>query len=144
MNKFSHIADNLNDIKKIVFTAQSAKNFHQRMLICRHAFDEGVIPINPFNTFGYYLYELVDRDTVRNGNNNILARCDELWVYGDVSDGILSEIKSFGKTNRTIRYFDISGLPKEVTEVELKDLPFEPNVERYKEKFITDTLAAKQ
>ncbi len=109
MNSFQHSADKLVAEKLVVFTAQSAKNFHQRMLICRHAFNEGVVPINPFNVFGYYLYELVERDMVRNGNNNLLLRCDELWVYGDISDGMLSEINTFNKTGKPVRCFDISG-----------------------------------
>ena len=135
MTSFTHTADTLQDTKKVVFTAQSAKNFHQRMLICRHAFEQGAVPVNPFNTFGYYLYELVDRDLVRNGNNNLLGRCDELWVYGDISDGILSEIKSFKLTGKPIRYFDISGLPNTVTEVKLSQLPFEKDVEKFKTEF---------
>lgn len=135
MTNFTHLADNLHQAKQVVFTAQSAKNFHQRMLICRHAFLQGVVPVNPFNVFGYYLYELVDRDMVRNGNNNLLDRCDELWVYGDISDGILSEIRSFTKTAKPIRYFDISKLPNEVKEVRLNDLPFEKDVEQFKSEF---------
>lgn len=136
MTDFKHIADKLQTSKKVVFTAQSAKNFHQRMLICRHAFQQGAIPVNPFNLFGYYLYELVDRDTVRNANNNLLARCDELWVYGEVSDGILSEIKSFKKLDKPIRYFDISKLPDKVVEVKLDDLPFEKDVQQFKSEFV--------
>lgn len=136
MKTFSHTADILAEKKPVIFTAQSAKNFHQRMLICRHAFAEGAVPINPFNVFGYYLYELVERDTVRNGNNNLLLRCDELWVYGDISDGILSEIQTYKKTGRPIRYFDISGLPESVIEVELSELPFEADVEKYRHEFI--------
>lgn len=135
MTDFYHIADNLHQSKKVVFTAQSARNFHQRMLICRHAFEQRAVPVNPFNVFGYYLYELVDRDAVRNGNNNLMGRCDELWVYGDVSDGVLSEIKNFSRSKRPIRYFDISGLPKTVKEVQLSDLPFEAEVEQFKADF---------
>jgi len=74
MNEFNHVAKNLQEKKKIVFTALSCKNFHQRMLICKHAFEQGVIPLNPFNLFGYYLYELVDRNLIRNANNNILKK----------------------------------------------------------------------
>jgi len=106
------------------------------MLICRHAFNEGVVPINPFNVFGYYLYELVERDMVRNGNNNLLLRCDELWVYGDISDGMLSEINTFNKTGKPVRCFDISGLPESVVEVEISKLPFEANVEKYRHEFM--------
>lgn len=94
MVEFEHVAQKLNNEKKVVFTAQSCKNFHQRMLICKYVFENGCVPINPFNVFGYYLYELVDRDLVRNGNNNLLKRCDELWVFGEISNGILAEIKT--------------------------------------------------
>ena len=133
MSEFNHVAKNLQEEKKIVFTALSCKNFHQRMLICKHAFEQGVIPINPFNLFGYYLYELVDRDLVRNANNNIMKRCDELWVYGEISDGVLAEIQMFKKLNKPIRFFDISNLPKEVKEISKDELIFEEGLEKYKD-----------
>ena len=133
MDEFNHVAKNLQEEKKIVFTALSCKNFHQRMLICKHAFEQGVIPINPFNLFGYYLYELVDRDLIRNANNNIMKRCDELWVYGEISDGVLAEIQMFKKLNKPIRFFDISNLPNEVREISKNELIFEEGLEKYKD-----------
>lgn len=68
MSEFNHIAKNLSEDKKVVFTAQSCKNFNQRILICKHAFLQDVIPINSFNTFGYYLYKLVLKNLIRNEN----------------------------------------------------------------------------
>ena len=133
MGECNHIAKNLQQEKKVVFTAQSCKNFHHRMLICKHAFEQGVIPINPFNTFGYYLYELVDRDLVRNGNNNLMKRCDELWVYGEISDGVLAEIQMFNGLGKPIRFFDISKLPKEVKEISKDELVFEDNIKQHKD-----------
>lgn len=118
----------LQENRKVVFTAQSCKNFHQRMLICKYVFDQGNVPINPFNAFGYYLYELVERDLVRNANNNILKRCDELWVFGEISDGVLAEMQLFKNLGKPIRYFDISKLPKEVKEITEKELIFEEGV----------------
>ncbi len=129
-NYFIHIAKNLSERKKVIFTAQSCKNFHLRMLICKHAFEQGVIPVNPFNTFGYYLYELVDRNLVRNGNNNLMERCDELWVYGEISDGVLAEIQMFKKWKRPIKFFDISN-PKNINEISVNELVFEDNVKNY-------------
>ena len=120
-----HIADTLRTSKKLIFTAQSAKNFHQRMLICRYVFDQGHVPLNPFNMFGYYLYELVPRNAVREGNNNVLSRCDELWVFGDVSDGVFSEIRYAEELKMPIRYFSIAGLPSSITEVAREELPVE-------------------
>ena len=132
MNEFDHVATNLQEERKVVFTAQSCKNFHQRMLICKHAFEQGVVPVNPFNLFGYFLYELVDRDLVRRGNNNLLKRCDELWVYGEISDGVLAEIQMFKQSGKPLRFFDISNLPTEVKEISKKDLVFDSDVDQYK------------
>lgn len=137
-----HIADTLRDKTPVVFTAQSAKNFHQRMLICKHAFEQGVTPINPFTNFGYYLYELVDRNLVRQGNNNLMQRADELWVYGDISDGVASEIRFARELDMPIRYFDISSLPDSPTETSLDKLPFEAGLERMRDELIERTEIA--
>ena len=131
MVNFNHIATSLQEDKKIIYTAQSCKNFHLKMLICKHAFEQGVVPVNPFNLFGYYLYELVDRNLVRNGNNNLLKRCDELWAYGEISDGVLAEIQIFEKIGKPIRFFDISRLPGEVKEITLDQVRFEENVRQH-------------
>ncbi len=133
MSEFHHIAKSLQQEKKVVFTAQSCKNFHQRMLICKHALKQGVVPVNPFNNFGYYLYELVERDLVRNANNNLMKRCDELWVYGEISDGVLAEIQMFKHLGKPIKFFDISRLPAEVKGISKDELIFEDNVRQYKD-----------
>jgi len=133
MSEFNHVAKSLQEDNKVVFTAQSCKNFHQRMLICKHVFEQGAVPVNPFNLFGYYLYELVDRNLVRNGNNNLMKRCDELWVYGEISDGILAEIQMFKQLGRTIRFFDISKLPREVKEISKEELVFEDELKEFKD-----------
>ena len=136
MNEFNHVAKDLQEEKKMVFTAQSCKNFHQRMLICQHAFEQGAVPINPFNVFGYYLYELVERDLVRNANNNLMKRYDELWVYGEISDGVLAEIQMFKDLAKPIRFFDISNIPEEVKEIFKDELVFEDEVKGFAEDVI--------
>lgn len=130
---FQHVAKGLQESNKVVFTAQSAKNFHLRMLICKHAFDSGCVPINPFTLYGYFLNELVDRDLVRNANTNIMKRCDELWVYGQVSDGVLAEIQMFQEASKPIRYFDISQIPNQVVEIDKDELIFEADVEKFRD-----------
>jgi hypothetical protein len=133
MDDFEHVAKDLNDEKKVVFTAQSCRNFHQRMLICKFVFENNAVPVNPFNTFGYYLYELVDRDLVRNGNNNIMRKCDELWVFGDISDGVLAEIQLFKKWGKPIRFFNIDNLPGEIKEISKDEVEFEDDLEKHRE-----------
>jgi len=132
MENFNHVALNLQDEKKVVFTALSCRNFHQRMLVCKFVFDQGGIPVNSFNLFGYYLYELVDRDTIRNANNNILKRCDELWVFGEVSDGVLAEIKMCKAMKKPIRFFDISKLPEKVVEIPKDEVVMDAGLEEFK------------
>lgn len=134
MNEFDHVAKNLQDEKRVVFTAQSAKNIDKRMLICRHAFDQCVVPINPFTVFGYFLDDLVERDVVRNGNNNLMNRCDELWVYGEISDGVLAEIQMFRKSGKPIRFFDISELPGAVREISKDDAMFADEVKDFSDR----------
>ncbi len=95
------------------------------MLICKFVFEQGAIPLNPFNMFGYYLYELVDRNLVRNANNNVMSICDELWVFGEISDGVLAEIKMFKNLGKPIKYFNISRLPKEIFEILDSEYTFE-------------------
>lgn len=138
VGKFKHVAQELQEDKPVIFTAQSCKNFHQRMLICKFVFEQGGVPVNPFNTFGYYLYELVERNLVRNGNNNLMKRCDELWVFGDISDGVLAEMKMFKALGKPIKYFDISSLPKKIKRVSVKDLVFEKETEKFKTDILQD------
>ncbi len=118
----THRALNLQADKLVVFAALSQRNFSQAMLISRFVFEQDAVPINPFTNFGYYLYELVDRDVVRNGNNNLLKKADELWVFGEISDGVEAEIIMAKEHNKPIHYFDISKLPDKVTEIAEKQI----------------------
>jgi hypothetical protein len=140
MDKFRHVAADLQESKKVVFTAQSCRNFHQRMLICKFVFEQGAVPVNPFNLFGYYLYELVARDLVRNANNNLLSRCDELWIFGEISDGVLAEIRLFRKSGKPMRFFNISGLPETIKEIAKQELVFEDNIAQFRESALAELL----
>ena len=58
----------------VVFTAQSKLYFYCRDAVCEYVFRHGAIPINPFRAFGYFLDDRVERDLVRQANNNLLRR----------------------------------------------------------------------
>ncbi|OFX89936.1 MAG: hypothetical protein A2W99_08770 [Bacteroidetes bacterium GWF2_33_16] len=114
---------------KTIFTAQSKKFFYAKDVICEYVFKEGYIPINPFQVFGYFLNDRVDRAMVRNGNNQLISRCDELWVFGPIADGVLFEISRAYQLKIPIRFFTIGTLKKEITEItDLNKLTFEPEV----------------
>lgn len=97
---------------KIVFTALSKKIFYHRGTISKYVLENGNIPINPFMNFDYYFYESIDRDKIRNANNKLVGLCDELWIFGNISDGIEREIKIAERNKKPTRYFSIDDYSK--------------------------------
>ncbi len=65
------------------------------------------MPLNPFMLFDYFLLDSVDRDLVRDANNSIVLRADEIWVFGPISNGVLAEILLAKKAGKSISYFKI-------------------------------------
>jgi hypothetical protein len=87
-----HPAEQLFQRVPVVFTAHSAETAYLRERICAFVLARGAVPVNPWMVGGYFLYGLVDKDLVRRANNNLLMRCDELWVFGAPTDGVDVEI----------------------------------------------------
>ena len=114
---------------KTIFTAQSKKEFYCKDAICEFVFNQGSIPVNPFQVFGYFLGDRVNRDLVRNGNNELISRCDELWVFGTIADGVLFEIIRAIELGLPVRFFTVStyaGKIEEITTIE--NIKFESEV----------------
>lgn len=111
-----------------VFTAHSKTNFYARNVICQHVFEKGYIPINPYRSFGYFLDDRVDRDIIRNANNQMVFRCEELWVYGPISDGVLFEIAYALKCKKPVKFFSVGTSIEDIAEISVDDLKFEPEV----------------
>ncbi|WP_315752181.1 MULTISPECIES: hypothetical protein [unclassified Bradyrhizobium] len=113
----------------IVFTAQSKAYFYCRDAVCEFVFSNGGVPLNPFRVFEYFLGDRVPRDLVRQGNNNLIRVCDELWVFGHlIADGVLFEIKYAQSLAKPIRFFTIENKAREIREISLLDLKFEPEI----------------
>ena len=125
MDAFSHPALSLSEEKKLVYTALSKKFFYFRFHIVKFVLEQGMVPLNPFTSFDYFLLDTVERDCVRSANNTLVRRADELWVFGDVSDGVLAEIKQAKYQQKTVRYFKIAEsrfiLPIESSEVTMEE-----------------------
>ncbi len=122
---FKHQALNVQGQRPLIYTAMSKHLFYFRMFISAFILREGGVPLNPFMIFDYFLLDSVDRDLVREGNNNLVMRCDEIWVFGAVSDGVLAEIKIAKSNGKAVRYFKVEKSSKivEITKenVELED-----------------------
>lgn len=100
---------------KLIFTAFSKKNFYLRSAISQFVLLQNCVPISPFMNFDYNLSGLVPKDSIRIANNSLIARCDEIWVFGKVSDGVLVEIYLATKQGKVVRYF----VEREATFIEI-------------------------
>ena len=123
-----HRALTIKPADMVVFTAMSKKYFYMRFLVTKFVLDQGVVPINPFTSFDYFLLDAVERDTVRRANNTLMARADELWVFGDIADGVRAEIVQAWQQHKTVRFFAFCG-DKHIYEVAINDVVYEDGVE---------------
>jgi len=82
-------------------------NIQQAKKYCREALFEGYIPIAPHIYFTQFLDDTNDTER-RLGMKcgiELLDMCDELWVYGEPSEGMKMEIEYFEEHyNRIIIY----------------------------------------
>lgn len=133
MNKspFSHEALSLNGSKQLVYTAMSKHYFYFRMHISRYVLEQGKVPLNPFMLFDYFLLDSVERDLIRDANNSVVLRSDEIWVFGPISNGVLAEIVLARKANRPILYFKIEK-PHKITPISPEEIEMESEVEQFK------------
>lgn len=105
---FDHEALSLAGTKQLVYTAMSKHYFYYRMHISKYVLEQGKVPLNPFMLFDYFLLDTVERDLVRDANNSVVLRSDQIWVFGPISNGVLAEILLAQKKNKPIYYFKIN------------------------------------
>lgn len=128
---FSHAALNLRQDKSLIYTAHSKHYFYYRVFISKYVLEQHKVPLNPFMIFDYFLFGAVDPDLVREGNNNLVKRCDEVWVFGPISDGVLAEIKLAKEIGRPVKYFAIEK-PHRIIPIEKEAAILEENVEPFR------------
>lgn len=112
----SHPAEALFDRRPLVFTAHAAESAYLRERICAFVLEHDAVPVNPWMVGGYFLYGLVDKDHVRRANNNLLMRCDELWVFGRTSDGVDVEVAWADGAGLPVRWFDLDHYGEAIAE----------------------------
>lgn len=81
--------------------------------------------------FDYFLLDSIDRDLVRNANNSIVLRADQIWVFGPISNGVLAEILLARKANKPISYFKIEK-PHKIVSITEEEIEMESEVEQFK------------
>ena len=103
--------------KRVVYVAMSNRNFHWRMHVTKFVLDEGCVPVNPFMLFDYYLMHTVNKDTVREAMNNLLVKCDECWVFGQMSLGVKVQVGIAKRLKKPVRFYDIADLPERIVRI---------------------------
>ena len=109
---------------KIVFTAISKKLFYFRMHISKFVLEQNCIPLNPYMLWEYFMLDALDRDKIREANNALVEKAEELWVFGEISDGVLAEIKLAEEKKKPVRYFAVID-SKEIKEISKEDAKLE-------------------
>lgn len=120
---------------KLVYTAFSKHYFYFRQHISKFVLQYNCVPLNPFMIHEYFLLDTIDRQTIRNSNNTLVKRCDEVWVFGPVSDGVLEEIRLAKKMNKPIRYYEIVN-SREIKETSKSEVRFEDDLEKFRDELI--------
>lgn len=133
MSDFKHIALDQQNEKPLVYTAMSKHFFYYRMHISKFVLENWWVPLNPFMIFDYFLLDSVDRNLVREWNNNIVKRSDEIRIFWPVSNWVLAEIVISKEQNKVIKYFKIEK-PHRIVQITLNEVEMEDEVEELKSK----------
>ena len=113
----------------IVFAAQSKMHYYCRDAVCEFVFNQGAVPVNPFRLYGYFLADRVNRDLIRQANNNLIRLSGELWVFGEtIADGVLFEIEYARRLNKPIQFYSIDSRADRIESIDTQHLEFESEV----------------
>ncbi|PIP57076.1 hypothetical protein COX04_01450 [Candidatus Woesebacteria bacterium CG22_combo_CG10-13_8_21_14_all_45_10] len=118
----------------LVYPAYSKRNFYWQMHISQFCLEKKRVPLNPFMLFRYFLGDSVSREGVYRANSNIVEISDELWIFGEISDGVLDEIKIIKERGGRIKYYKITkSNPVVFRQISAKSAKFEDeNLEKYR------------
>lgn len=111
--------------RPVIYTAYSKYYFFAKMLASSYVLDKDFIPLNPFNNWEYFMDDMVDRDLVVRGNNNLILLSDEIWTFGPIADGVFAEVKLANSLGKPVRYFSVGKKLEDIHTLTNKELIFE-------------------
>lgn len=90
--------------------------------------------------WGYFLDDMVERDLVRKANTRLIELSDEIWQFGEISNGCYHELLLGMKRGALIKFFTVGGQIDTIKPIKnLDDLIFEQelaneiNIEEFKQ-----------
>ena len=111
--------------RPVVYTAYSKHFFFAKMLISSYVLDKYYIPLNPFNNWEYFMDDMVDRDLVVRGNNNLILLADEIWTFGPIADGVFAEVKLANSLGKPVHYYSVGKTIRDIQQLTNDKLIFE-------------------
>lgn len=114
--------------RKMVYVTHSKSWFYAREIVTQFAVKQGVAAVNPFMNYNFYMNGTVDRDEVVECCHQLIRTCDELWVFGPVSEAILTDIAVAVMEGKEVRFFSISDEESGIHELRMEDIIFEREV----------------
>lgn len=124
-----------------MYPSYSKHNYHAKQIISAYVLKKGFIPLNPFMNWGYFLDDMVDRDLVRKANTRLIELSDEIWQFGEISNGCYRELLLGMKRGILIKFFTVGDQMNMVKPIKnLDDLKFEQelvdeiNIEEFRQK----------
>lgn len=92
---------------KVIFAAMSKRTFYLREHIIKFILEKGFTPSCAFMMYSYFLLDTVNRQALISANNELIRRSDEVWVFGEVSDGVQKEIDLAIELGHEVKYFSV-------------------------------------
>lgn len=106
--------------KKIVYAMINRMKEYNENEILYFCFNSDAAPVLSYNTMEYI--NMIEEDIVLRANNNLMRIADEIWVFGKVSEEMLSDLDYAMHVKKRIRFFSISG---SIQEIDISDIEFD-------------------
>ena len=86
------------------YAGDTAHNTEMARRYCRYAINQGCIPLAPHLLLPQFLSEETERDLAISIDLRLLSLCEELWVCGEISEGMMREIEEAKMAGMPVRY----------------------------------------
>lgn len=114
--------------RKMVYVTHSKSWFYARTAVMQFAVEQGAAAVDPFMNYGYYLDGAVEKDEIIECCHQFIRTADELWVFGPISEAILTDIAVAVMEGKSVHFFSISEQVSEIHELKMEDIIFEREV----------------
>ena len=69
--------------------------------------------------------DMVNRDLIKRANNNLIEIANELWVFGQIADGVYFEIELAKQLGLKIKFFSLGKNLSDIQPLKLSSIIFE-------------------